>query len=291
MHSTPFFCPQDPMSPSFRTQINFGGTKADSFSAFVLVTTGGVQMTKLKIFFYDHRWKALQTRVLDPGLNVRGWGLADFMTREKLKPTEKLGLRVVVEVEYEAVAAASAPSTPLTSRLSEDILRKLDDDDDKDVTFLVQGEKIKAHKFVLSARSSYFQAMFKSGLKESVSNQVTISDVAPKVFRELLRFLYSGSAPEFQEDVTAELLAVADKYGLEDLKKMCASFLASNLRRNNVVDIVLLAHDHGCPALQDKASAVLRSNLSFFAGTYRLRKLESRPALLTKLLTYGYKKI
>jgi len=300
IHSTPFFCSQDPMSPSFIMEIVFG---VEHLSLYVKVSSGSVQMIRIKYFFYDDLDGVISSSDLGLGLGHCPWtvplpkvlskgkifGFPYDMRRERLERNEELGVRVVVEYEAVAVAASSTP----VSRLSLDFLKLLDDEDGKDVTFLVQGEEIRAHRNVLSARSAYFQAEFQSGMEESVSNQVKIPDIAPEVFRQLLKFLYSGVAPVFRDNVTAGLLGAADKYGCEDLKEVCETALAQNLRRDNVVDILIVADDHGCPVLQEKASAYMRSNLDFFAssGTDGLEKLASRPKLFAQLLTFGYEKL
>ena len=54
-----------------------------------------------------------------------------------------------------------------------------------DVTLAAGGEKFRAHKAILAARSPVFQAMLK-GNKASIST-VKIHDVEPAVLRELLR--------------------------------------------------------------------------------------------------------
>jgi len=312
IHSTPFFCSQDPMSPSFIIEIVFGEER-DHVAAYIEVSSGSVQMTRIKYFFHDHvdreisskdtltisalaigHWRNAMTReTLTISALPKRIGFRNAMTREMLGRNCEHGLRVVVVVEYEAVAVAASSTPPMNSRLSSDFLKLLDDEDGKDVTFLVQGEEIRAHRNVLSARSAYFQAEFQSGMEESVSNQVKIPDIAPEVFRQLLKFLYAGIAPVFRDNVTAGLLGAADKYGCEDLKEVCETALAQNLRRDNVVDILIVADDHGCPVLQEKASAYMRSNLDFFAssGTDGLEKLASRPKLFAQLLTFGYEKL
>jgi len=82
-----------------------------------------------------------------------------------------------------------------------------------DVDFLVGNESLGAHRFLLSASSPVFAAMFKSGMEEWEEAQtgvVRISDVDPVTFKNFLEFIYTG-----REAATAkkeELLVVADKY-------------------------------------------------------------------------------
>ena len=117
------------------------------------------------------------------------------------------------------------PSAKSSTQLLSDFTDMLDSASHSDVTFLVQGEQIKAHKAILAARSTYFDTMFNAGMKESESNVVEVTDVQPKVFKILLRFLY-GSVPEKSEcDVWSELLVAADKYDVQHLKEACETSL------------------------------------------------------------------
>ena len=52
--------------------------------------------------------------------------------------------------------------------------------------------------------------MFGHELEESKRNRVEIPDIAPEVFKDMLRFLYTGTSPRLDE-MAAELLAAADK--------------------------------------------------------------------------------
>ena len=72
--------------------------------------------------------------------------------------------RVMCEIEYEDPPEAESPQTSSlqTSNLltfSKNILTLMNDTTEADVTLLVGSEKIKAHKNILVARSTYFQSL------------------------------------------------------------------------------------------------------------------------------------
>lgn len=62
------------------------------------------------------------------------------------------------------------------------------------------------------ARSPVFDAMLKHNMKEREQNKITIQDVDHKVLEEMLRFIYTGKAPQLGNMADA-LLAVAEKVG------------------------------------------------------------------------------
>ncbi|XP_073161475.1 speckle-type POZ protein-like isoform X2 [Lepidochelys kempii] len=83
-------------------------------------------------------------------------------------------------------------------------------------------------------------------------NRVEINDVDPEVFKEMMRFIYTGKAPNLDK-MADNLLAAADKYALERLKVMCEEALCSNLSVENVADILILADLHSAEQLKAQA--------------------------------------
>jgi len=88
-----------------------------------------------------------------------------------------------------------------------------------DVEFLIAGESMYAHRFLLSARSSVFAAMFASGMEETRTGLVRIDDVDPDSFRHFLQFLYTGTLVPNGDK--AKIFAAADKYQVETLMDLC----------------------------------------------------------------------
>ena len=86
-----------------------------------------------------------------------------------------------------------------------------------DVEILVGEESFAAHRFLLSARSPIFAAMFASGMKDVA--QIRIDDVSPSTFRLFLQFLYIGTLPSSAKK--EKLYQVADKYQIDTLVNIC----------------------------------------------------------------------
>ncbi|XP_014395844.1 PREDICTED: speckle-type POZ protein-like isoform X2 [Myotis davidii] len=102
------------------------------------------------------------------------------------------------------------------------------------------------------ARSPVFNAMFEHEMEESKKNRVEINDVDPEVFKEMMRFIYTGKAPNLDK-MADNLLAAADKYALERLKVLCEEALCSNLSVENVADTLVLADLHSAEQLKAQA--------------------------------------
>jgi len=114
-----------------------------------------------------------------------------------------------------------------------------------DVVFKCENETFPAHRSFLSARSPVFHKMFLSGMSESRDGIVVIEDCGVAVFKELLKFLYTGNIRQgFLKANIQELFAMSDKYALEDLKLVCEKTLLQLLTAQTAVSILLLADKH-----------------------------------------------
>lgn len=141
---------------------------------------------------------------------------------------------------------------PRPSSLSTDLKTLFEGDQLTDVTVLIQGQRISAHKCILSARSSVFAAMFHHQLKESIENCVTIDDVEPDVFTEMLRYIYTDELTGLDK-MANKLYTVADKYALETMKSRCRYHILEKLNLETAAETLVLADLHADPELKQHA--------------------------------------
>merc|ERR1711915_1031361 len=97
------------------------------------------------------------------------------------------------------------------------------------------------------------------------------------------RFLYTDVAPEYAEDSTMELLALADKYCVDDLKKICKEAINSNLNSDNVIDVLILAEKHRCSTLLTSAKAVFGWHAKELKSKEAWNKLLENPTIFEHL--------
>mmetsp|Transcript_14304 Transcript_14304/g.41123 ORF Transcript_14304/g.41123 Transcript_14304/m.41123 type:complete len:626 (-) Transcript_14304:32-1909(-) len=123
---------------------------------------------------------------------------------------------------------------PTSLNLVERRLRHFFNDEEfSDVTFIVQGQKVYGHKMVLSLVSDYFRSMFTGGFRESDSMEIEISDCSYGAFLVVMEYVYTGSRPQLQTggDREAELnrlievLELADRFFLDNLKQICETLI------------------------------------------------------------------
>jgi len=211
----------------------------------------------------------------------RGQGWSEMLPLDKIKAPK---LAILCNLEYLSDASDHDANELYATQLQADLIAMFESGTYADVTFLAQEKKLAAHKSVLASRSDYFKTMFDAGMQESASNLVVVSDVDPSTFEALLRFLYSGAVEEKQFEDLARLVAAADKYGMDELKKICESTMRANLQAKDVIDALLIADIHNCSSLLHDAKTLFKPLAKFLKNEDDWNKLAERPGLLLELL-------
>mmetsp|Transcript_61626 Transcript_61626/g.147045 ORF Transcript_61626/g.147045 Transcript_61626/m.147045 type:complete len:619 (+) Transcript_61626:59-1915(+) len=107
------------------------------------------------------------------------------------------------------------------------------------------GKEHRAHKLVLSLRSSVFDSMFRAPMREAEDGLVLLGDVSDRVANIFLQFLYTGNAGAAAHGISiaelCELSAMAHKYEVSDLLHSCSVLLSENLRPQNAASALRLA--------------------------------------------------
>jgi len=105
--------------------------------------------------------------------------------------------------------------------LGQDLLHLLYSEVGSDVTFLVNGGKVKAHKAILCARSNYFSAMLHGDWIEGKTNEIPLVGVNYNGLMTVLKYIYGGAA-QVKNDlaVICDTLPLVDMYGLEGLREV-----------------------------------------------------------------------
>lgn len=145
------------------------------------------------------------------------------------------------------------------------VIRKLFTQQTKDIYFTFPaGEKIGAHKALLSALSTVFEAMF-SGYWEQ-SREVEILDASFGVFCDFVQYFYYNKAIIRTENV-GELLYLANKYEILNLLSACSSFLLDFVTLDDVIDCINLACMFGLDALKTKCKEIICKNTTHVIGS------------------------
>jgi hypothetical protein len=109
-----------------------------------------------------------------------------------------------------------------------------------------ENEPLYANVNVLSQKSDYFAAMFRSNMRESIERVVKVTNCSKASFLKVLEYLCLDGYIVSIDDVV-ELWELADFYQLEGLKYSCMGSLERGLDEDNVSHILGEAEDLSCP--------------------------------------------
>lgn len=180
--------------------------------------------------------------------------------------------------------------------LHRDMLSALESGKGSDVTFIVEGEAIKAHSLILCCRSEVFDRQLNGGLRESVSREIVVQDCDPLAFKTLLQFLYtddfacieqslkastigagtgtSSDAPppmvrtaNAQVSLLQSMLAVSHKYQLSRLRLWCEKQLCELMMASEVCSVLCQAHMYEAHQLEEACLKYIKDNAASAMAT------------------------
>ncbi|ELW72629.1 hypothetical protein TREES_T100001395 [Tupaia chinensis] len=111
------------------------------------------------------------------------------------------------------------------SELGEDLLKLYVKRYCPDIDIYVDGKCFKAHRAILSARSSYFAAMLSGCWAESSQEYVTLQGISHVEMNVMMHFIYGGTLDFPDKANVGQILNMADMYGLEGLKEVAIYIL------------------------------------------------------------------
>ncbi|KAK0161328.1 hypothetical protein PV327_009809 [Microctonus hyperodae] len=153
-----------------------------------------------------------------------------------------------------------------------------------DVTFIVGDKEMKAHKAVLLARSPKFAAMVAEKILDSAEkNHVHITDIKVNVMEALLKFIYTNEVDNI-DGIVNDLLDLADKYKIKDLKEICEETLYLSITDENSAKILIIADRYHCEDLKEKTINYINKNGLDILATDEFEVMEkNHPHLITQM--------
>ena len=86
-----------------------------------------------------------------------------------------------------------------------------------------------------------------------------IQDFTANIVKEMLLCIYTGKVTDMEEHA-AGLLAAAEKYDLQELKRMCEESLCSTMTTDNVLDMLVLADHNNADLVRTAALKLIVEN-------------------------------
>lgn len=109
-----------------------------------------------------------------------------------------------------------------------------------DFQIVCKDRELPVHRAILHTYSPVFATMLQNQMYEVNSNKVIVDDIEGSVMAKMLLFIYAGKV-ELRREVDKKLLYAADKYEVNDLKKILVDSMCLNLNMKNVFEILDLA--------------------------------------------------
>lgn len=223
--------------------------------------------------------------------------------------TVKVSVEVRRPTDSDASAIESIADIP-DATLGANFLALLQDGKCSDVTFMVDGQQIKAHSQILCARSEVFDRELNCGLKESVSWEVVIVDCDAVAFKGFLGFLYTDDFCHIEELVKANtgggassstdcdlndtrisniqnLLTLSHTYQVRRLQLWCQQQLGKCICLQHVCSVLRQAHLYEAKNLEKACLSFIAENMEALVATPSFgRFTEEWPEVVLKIAMF-----
>ncbi len=137
-----------------------------------------------------------------------------------------------------------------------------------DVTFKFPcGRVYKAHKVVLCLDCSYFQALFRSNCKETLTGEVPVVGIPYDTFKDAIGYLYTRMIParyctaDGLDDLVM-MCQIANQYSCDSLLTYCGRLLIPQLDLSNVVALFDWSKSVNLPHVEKAAMIFMTNNFS-----------------------------
>ncbi|KAJ8037564.1 ARM REPEAT PROTEIN INTERACTING WITH ABF2 [Holothuria leucospilota] len=185
--------------------------------------------------------------------------------------------------KFWGLESLKTPPTPGESRLARMLLDLFESGDDTDMIFEIiyvkeepadiivdhtkgtpvetqSSERVeevrilKAHRAIIAARCDWFRRALLSGMRESIDKKIEVHDIDPDLFVQFVRYLYSGllDTTNMNIEQLADMMAVSDRYEMDNLKQLCeCSLMAHKLDNESVLFLLSISDQFNACTLRD----------------------------------------
>lgn len=113
--------------------------------------------------------------------------------------------------------------------------------------------ELGAHKCLLACRSAYFRALFSSEFRERSQHRTMLEDITPDQLHLMLNFIYTDDWMVEDQEFAFDMIPIADRFSVLDLKRLCERTLICAMSVDNVARIFALADRYACNRLRGRA--------------------------------------
>lgn len=192
--------------------------------------------------------------------------------------TQRLGDFIKFEFNLDDLSYEVPEST-----MPSDMKLLINSDTFSDITFVVDGFEIRAHKIML-IRSSYFRAMLTGSMIEAGQPVIYIEEVSYDIFLKVLEYLYTDNVDVQFEDAM-ELFVAADLFDVPRLKAICEKTMLEKICIENAASIFHAADAHSALVLREKSLHYIVQHFEPISKTFDFEEMaRSNVELVVEIL-------
>lgn len=143
--------------------------------------------------------------------------------------------------------------------LFHNIKEHLQDEQSKDLSIHIDGQKFRVHKFVMAIRSPFFAKLFQTRL---FTQELNFDDVSAEIFENIIKYVYNNELPEQTDCI--KLFMAAFKFQIKDVKNHAEQLILSDVNGNNAFDVFELGHKYDNDNLKTQAYEEIKKKYSVF---------------------------
>uniref|UniRef100_A0A915B6Y3 BTB domain-containing protein n=2 Tax=Ascarididae TaxID=6250 RepID=A0A915B6Y3_PARUN len=285
-------------SPKLRFRVNFyidatDGPRGCALNKNVVTINRGGIVTASK-FFSTETLKSRLSRFLPDDVLTVGVELTVYGEQSscEIEPDEDSYVSADGTVHAPRSTCSFGDDSPnFVAPFGRDLGQLLDSSDFSDFALQVGRRTFRCHKAILSARSPFFQAMFRNqSNQENVAGEATLEDVTPEAVSAILEYIYKDSCSDLANH-PMEIMAAADRFCLDRLKLQCQEVLVRDMTVANVCERLRAADLYGAPKLKKKALSIFQRNRQAILESREWNDLETdcpslAASVLKQLMTY-----
>lgn len=197
--------------------------------------------------------------------NDRSWGWKGLFTYDLLFKISKnftKNIRIIAFLEFKDASSDNFILQTYPS-FEDKLFNQFKNQKYTDLLIACGGKTLKAHQLVVGTASPVFEALLNVKKEENGETVLTVDDVPPDVFEDMLEYFYTGRIT--MDYVKAKnLLEPGTKYELTDLLDMCLCKIDNSLSVSNAVEVFTLFDKYEGPKrsyLKKRVMTFIKANM------------------------------
>lgn len=136
----------------------------------------------------------------------------------------------------------------------------------------IDGTTIKCHRLILGACSEFFRCLFRSNMKETNENVVTLKGISVGTFNLILKYVYNGDNLLTVDNVI-EVWRAVDQLQIDFMIDICEKFAINVMSLNNLEDIYKTAKLLNAKTVLDASKSFMLKHFNDFCKTKTFMEL------------------